>query len=240
MPNEDLKTKLKQIIDPVGSALDSHGQKIDEIGKAIDKKLDTIKEEIVNEVVSQFPEVKDGEDGYTPIKGVDYFDGEPGKDGESIIGSPGKDGKDGENGKSIEGPPGKDGTSGKDGINPNPKEVIEEIKVLKGKEAIEFGNAVGPMIDISKVKNADTFIFNKNKYKIEELMRGGGGGGSDLEIDEDGIKIDEKVKKINFIGGFTITDISAGSVTVRPKPLITVSHTAPSVPQLYDLWLEIP
>lgn len=33
-----------------------------------------------------------GKDGYTPIKGVDYFDGEPGKDGEP--GQPGADGKD--------------------------------------------------------------------------------------------------------------------------------------------------
>ena len=30
-----------------------------------------------------------GKDGYTPVKGVDYFDGKDGKDGE-----PGKDGKD--------------------------------------------------------------------------------------------------------------------------------------------------
>jgi hypothetical protein len=78
----------------------------------------------------------DIKDGYTPIKGKDYFDG-------------------------------------KDGINPKPKEVIEEIKNLKGKEADEFGKAVGPKIDISQIKNAPTFIFNKNKYKIEELMRGG-------------------------------------------------------------------
>lgn len=33
-----------------------------------------------------------GKDGYTPVKGVDYFDGEPGKDGED--GQPGADGKD--------------------------------------------------------------------------------------------------------------------------------------------------
>lgn len=39
----------------------------------------------------------DGKDGYTPVKGVDYFDGKdgaPGKDG-----SNGKDGKDGKDGK---------------------------------------------------------------------------------------------------------------------------------------------
>lgn len=39
---------------------------------------------------------KDGQDGYTPRKGVDYFDGKDGKDGQD--GAPGADGKDGANG----------------------------------------------------------------------------------------------------------------------------------------------
>ena len=42
-----------------------------------------------------------GADGYTPVKGVDYFDGAPGKDGEKgeqgIQGPQGEPGKDGEN-----------------------------------------------------------------------------------------------------------------------------------------------
>lgn len=47
-----------------------------------------------------------GKDGYTPVKGVDYFDGEPGKDGQD--GQPGKDGKDGADGaKGDPGTPGK-------------------------------------------------------------------------------------------------------------------------------------
>lgn len=46
---------------------------------------------------------KNGLDGYTPVKGKDYFDG---KDG-----LPGADGKDGANGK--DGQPGKDGVDGK-------------------------------------------------------------------------------------------------------------------------------
>ena len=54
-----------------------------------------------------------GEDGHTPIKGVDYFDGEPGKDGAD--GQPGKDGADGADGK--DGTNGKDGADGKDGVS---------------------------------------------------------------------------------------------------------------------------
>lgn len=60
-----------------------------------------------------------GKDGYTPVKGVDYFDGSPGKDGAD--GQPGKDGYtpikgvdyfDGQDGQ-----PGKNGSPGKDGAD---------------------------------------------------------------------------------------------------------------------------
>lgn len=61
-----------------------------------------------------------GEAGYTPVKGVDYFDGvdgAPGKDGSD--GAPGKDGKDGYTPQKgidyFDGEPGKDGAPGKDG-----------------------------------------------------------------------------------------------------------------------------
>lgn len=81
---------------------------------------------------------RDGKDGYTPVKGVDYFDGLPGNDG--LDGQPGKDGYtpqkgidyfDGEPGKDgytpikgvdyfdgLPGDPGKDGQPGKDGYTP--------------------------------------------------------------------------------------------------------------------------
>lgn len=52
----------------------------------------------------------DGEDGYTPVKGVDYFDGEDGKDG--------VDGKDGYTPvKGVDYFDGEDGADGKDGVN---------------------------------------------------------------------------------------------------------------------------
>jgi hypothetical protein len=53
-----------------------------------------------------------GKDGYTPIKGVDYFDGQPGKDGAN-----GKDGKNGVDGytpqKGIDYFDGKNGADGR-------------------------------------------------------------------------------------------------------------------------------
>lgn len=51
----------------------------------------------------------DGNDGYTPIKDVDYFDG---KDGVSVKGDKGEAGKDGQSIKGERGKPGKDGKDG--------------------------------------------------------------------------------------------------------------------------------
>ena len=63
-----------------------------------------------------------GKDGYTPIKGVDYFDGLPGKDGkDGLPGEKGEQGPKGEDGytpiKGIDYFDGKDGQDGKDGID---------------------------------------------------------------------------------------------------------------------------
>lgn len=57
---------------------------------------------------------RDGKDGATPLRGIDYFDGEPGKDGED--GAPGKDGKPGKPGRDgRDGEPGPRGEKGLDG-----------------------------------------------------------------------------------------------------------------------------
>lgn len=67
---------------------------------------------------------KNGADGYTPVKGVDYFDGSNGKDG--------TDGKDGADGYTpvkgvdyFDGTDGKDGSNGKDGTSVTVKSVSE-------------------------------------------------------------------------------------------------------------------
>jgi hypothetical protein len=62
----------------------------------------------------------DGKDGYTPVKGVDYFDGAPGKDG-----ADGKDGKDGAQG--IQGEPGAKGDKGDQG-----EQGIQGIQGIQG------------------------------------------------------------------------------------------------------------
>lgn len=70
----------------------------------------------------------DGKDGYTPVKGVDYKDGKDGKDG--VNGKDGVDGKDGVNGRN--GVDGVNGTDGKDGVSPTARvtESTDGIEIV--------------------------------------------------------------------------------------------------------------
>lgn len=110
--NVELDTTLTQS----GKAADAKA-----VGDALNKKLSA--DELPNAVNDALARAKasgefdgkdgvDGQDGYTPQKGIDYFDGkdgQPGKDGEDgytpvkgvdyFDGQPGKDGKDGADGK---------------------------------------------------------------------------------------------------------------------------------------------
>lgn len=109
----------------------------DKIYKLIFEKDDGTEEE-VQFTAPQGPKGEPGKDGYTPVKGVDYFDGLPGADGKTPVkgvdyfdgetgpqgepgytpvkgvdyfdGAPGQPGKDGRDG--VDGQPGKDGTNG--------------------------------------------------------------------------------------------------------------------------------
>jgi hypothetical protein len=80
-----------------------------------------------------------GEDGYTPVKGVDYFDGQPGKDGKD--GTNGKDGVDGytpvkgvDYFDGADGAPGKDGVDGKDYVltDADKREIAGMVEVTGG------------------------------------------------------------------------------------------------------------
>lgn len=76
-----------------------------------------------------------GDDGYTPIKGEDYFDGKDGKDGLS--------GKNGKDGKSIQGKDGSKGKDGFDGLNGSPDTAEDIAKKL---------NTTENSLDISVIK----------------------------------------------------------------------------------------
>lgn len=77
------------------------------VGEAIDTALQEAKDS------GEF----DGEDGYTPVKGVDYFDGQDGKDGE----------------------PGKDGATGPAGISPT-----ISVTDITGGHRVTITDATGP------------------------------------------------------------------------------------------------
>jgi hypothetical protein len=109
-------------------------------------------------------EIKEIKKEVTPIKGKDYFDGKDGKDGKDGIrglrGLPGKDGKDGKSGR--------DGKDGKDGSPDTPYEIRDKLSSLKGNERL----------DAKAIKNLEKQIG----LKITSLG-GSSGGGSSTEVD---------------------------------------------------------
>jgi hypothetical protein len=95
----DKMTDIEEnVAEVVNDYLEEHPVEVDLTGYATEDYVDTA----INEIeLTPGPAGKPGKDGYTPIKGVDYFDGEPGKDGYTPVkgvdyfdGKPGKDGED--------------------------------------------------------------------------------------------------------------------------------------------------
>lgn len=92
-----------------------------------------------------------------PIKGKDYFDGKNGKDG--MNGKNGKDGKDGINGK--------DGKDGENGSPDSPKEIVNKLESLRGRDKLSI-DAIKDLGEILK------------RPRSVSIFGGGGGSGSSL------------------------------------------------------------
>ena len=56
--------------------------------------------------------------------------------------------------------------------------LLEAISGLTGADKEAFAKKLGAMIDISQIRNAQSFMYNGKRYKIAELMHGGGGSTS--------------------------------------------------------------
>lgn len=105
-----------------------------------------------------------GDPGYTPVKGVDYFDGIQGKPGQNSI-----------------------STHTKEII----KETIKEEFIIDDKAVKAIIKVMRTLpekdrLDISQIRNASSFMKDGIKYKIEELMHGGStgtSGGSTLSFE---------------------------------------------------------
>ena len=115
-------------------------------------------------------EIKEIKKEVTPIKGKDYFDGKDGKNGRD-----GKNGKDGARGlrglsgrDGKDGRNGKDGKDGKDGSPDTPYEIRDKLSSLKGNERL----------DAKHIKNLEKQIDLR-----VTTFGGNSGGGSSTEVD---------------------------------------------------------
>ncbi|MBQ8254945.1 MAG: hypothetical protein IJY94_05515 [Clostridia bacterium] len=97
---------------PEGKDVDA--EEIEKVGsKTLQELVDYALEQAKESGAFNGADGKDGKDGYTPQKGIDYFDGKDGQNGQN-----GKDGKDGKDGYTPQkGVDYFDGMDGKDGIN---------------------------------------------------------------------------------------------------------------------------
>lgn len=105
----------------------------------------------------------------TPKKGRDYRDGIDGDDGAT----PSK-----QELLALINPLIPKVKNGLDAKAPTVDQIIEKILSLEGDEATRFGKAMGAKIDISQIRNAQSFMMkgSKSKYKMEEMMHGSGSG----------------------------------------------------------------
>lgn len=153
-----------------------------------------------------------GEDGDIGVEGPQGEEGLQGIQGTQ--GKTGKQGPQGERGeKGEQGNQGEKGEDGTDGINPEPKDVISEIKKLKGNERI----------DISHIRNGEQLaILATQKINFNDQRWHGSGG--DIKVDNDGEQIAEKANEFDFTGaGVTASNVD-GKVTVNvPGGISSVS-----------------
>lgn len=112
------------------------------------------------------PLIPEVEDGYTPKKGVDYFDGEPGTVGHTPTTSELQDLIKPLIPKAVEVAPVVTTTTIKEELTVDAKMVKMFIKVMRSLP-------MNDRIEITDIRNASSFMKDGIKYKIEELMHGG-------------------------------------------------------------------
>lgn len=170
-------------------------------------KYDVVDERTQKLLEDILSEAKKKEDNYTLevdrelIRGERGEKGDKGDPGRTPVkgvdyfdgndGTPGEKGEKGDKGESIKGEPGKDGSPD------TPKDIKEKLETLKGDERL----------DATAIKNLPIPQFPKEYI--------GGGGKSALTIQDEGAKVEEFVKQMNFTGsGVAVTKTGDGVVTV--------------------------
>lgn len=132
----------------------------------------------------------------TPVKGVHYNDGKDGRDG-----------VDGKDGIGIDGRNGVDGKDGADGKNPDPRDVIEKIKSLKGNDRL----------DISALRNGERLaqLVTSTGKKLAEIDQRWHGGGI-TNVSSNGVLVTSSGTSLNFTGSgaSNIATDNLGNITV--------------------------
>ena len=145
-----------------------------------------------------------GKDGYTPIKGVDYFDGERGADGKQ--GEKGADGYTPIKGVDyFDGKDGKQGEAGKDGYTPvkgvdyyteaDKQELINEIGKAETAPAYVIEEAERVALNVLDKQSANTFsfiAFTDAHYLAdnENIINGITHAGQGMDLIRKGVHID--------------------------------------------------
>lgn len=190
----------------------------------------------LNDKINAIPIPKNGEDGYTPIKGVDYFDGEDGYTPQKGIDY--FDGEKGEDGKTptvteltnlIQPliPTPLKGQNGKDADPIDEEEVIDSVieKIKKEKS-----------LDISHIKNAASFMKDGIRYKIEELMHGSGNGsGQSVLLQVNGVNNTvQSILNLTTGSGISLFDDGMGGVDFNVVGSISGGGTGGVIPVWTD------
>jgi hypothetical protein len=185
--------KYTELIDSKSKKLlEDYSNKISEI----DNKLSEIKK------IKSAPgkNGKDGNDGYTPIKGIDYFDGEQG--------TPGKDGSP-DTGEQIA----------------NKLEALEgeaklDFKALKNVPEFKGGKTGGVVArNIYQMGDVSlTSLSNNDVLKWDDInklwVNGTGGTGGGHTIQDEGTPLTQRTN-LNFVGaGVAVTDDAGNDATI--------------------------
>lgn len=200
-----------------------------------EEELSAMREEVTPRKGVHYKDGDPGEPGYTPQKGVDYFtEEEVAQMLEQVTPKKGthyftdaeirdvikkatpKKGKDYFTAEDVNGL--KEQLQDKNPLTA--QGVAEMLLSLPEKEAAEFWKKVASNIDISTIRNAQSFMFNNKRYNTSELMHGAGdtvAAGTNITITEvNGVKV------ISATGG---SSAGASNVLMFTIPTGTVNGT---------------
>lgn len=140
------------------------------------EEISVLIEEIIKEVTPEkgvhYFDGEDGENGVTPVKGKDYFTEEEIKAVAEMVRSDSIVTKE-EFDSFVKSQQQEEVVEEKETNNLDANTILAALSAMSPADAVKFSKKLGAMIDISHIRNAQSFMFNGKKYKIEELMHGG-------------------------------------------------------------------